>query len=80
MHQFRKVSQILATRHDFRGEIYRELMFQAPKRMDAGRIEALTYNMARLGTRSQDPTYGMRADTLARRRYIEAVMASVATG
>lgn len=76
--KFRQLSQVLGSRAAFKGMIYRDLHFQLDRLNNAGRIERWTHNFARFGASIQDPTYGMRGDTLAR-RYIESVLEYMAS-
>ena len=68
-----KLYRVLGQRHDFKAMVYRDLMFQRPHSAGIGRIEKWLEGYAKLGSRMQDPTWGMRGDTLAR-RYLEAVL------
>ena len=63
----------LGQRSDFKAMIYRDLMFLRPHEPGIGRIEKWLENYAKLGSRMQDPTWGMKGNTLAR-RYIEAAL------
>lgn len=78
MKKFRQLTQTLGQRTEFKGMVYRSLVFQQDKLSNAGRIERWTHNFARFGSTIQDPTYGMRGDTLAR-RYLEAVLSYMAS-
>lgn len=74
--QLTKLNQlyrVLGQRHDFKAMVYRDLMFQRPHAAGIGRVERWLENYAKFGSRMQDPTWGMRGDTLAR-RYLEAVI------
>jgi hypothetical protein len=64
----------LGKRNDFRAMLYHD-MFAAhkPYEKGQGRAGRVLEGYARLGSRSQDPTWGMNGRTLAR-RYLEAVM------
>ena len=69
--------QAMASRPEFKSMVYQDTLFQNPRLRNAGRIEMATSKLAGIGSRIQDPTYGMKADTLAR-RYVESVMAYIA--
>lgn len=70
---FGRLVESLGGNAQFKGMVYRELHFNLDKMSNAGRIERWTHNFARFGSSIQDPTYGMRGNTLAR-RYYEAVL------
>lgn len=63
----------LGERSDFKSMVYRDLMFLRPHAEGIGRIEKMLEGYARFGSRIQDPTWGMRSKTLAR-RYVEAAL------
>ena len=63
----------LGQRRDFKQMVYGDLMFLRPHEPGVGRIERWLENYAKFGSKMQDPTWGMRATTLAR-RYLEAAM------
>lgn len=71
--QLNQLYRVLGQRHDFKAMVYRDLMFQRPHAAGIGRVEKWLENYAKFGSRMQDPTWGMRGDTLAR-RYLEAVI------
>jgi hypothetical protein len=64
--------RVLGQRNDFKALIYKDLGFHAPHG-PGGRITRTLEAYGRFGTSMQDPTYGMRADTVAR-RYLEAAL------
>lgn len=74
--RLRQLYMVLGQRNDFRGMLYHELKFDAPHAPGRSRIERGFEAYGRLGLAAQDPTYGMRSDTLAR-RYIEAALQSL---
>lgn len=63
----------LGQRSDFKGMIFRDLNFLRPHQSGIGRIEKALEGYAKFGSKMQDPTYGVRATTLAR-RYVEAAL------
>lgn len=63
----------LGDRNDFRSMIYRDLVYLRPGVAGHGRFERWLEAYSKFGSRMQDPTYGMRAKTLAR-RYVEAAI------
>lgn len=63
----------LGRRADFKGMVYRDIAFQQPRLSNAGRIERWTHNYAQFASRWQDPTYGMPANSIAR-RYVEKAL------
>lgn len=63
----------LGQRKDFQAMVYRDLMFLRPHMAGISKVEKWLEGYAKFGSRMQDPTWGMRAKTLAR-RYVEAAM------
>lgn len=59
----------------FKGMVYSEVAMDTHL-YNAGRVEAFTSWMARLGGRWQDPYYGMRARTVAK-HYVESAVAAI---
>lgn len=58
---------------DFKGMLYRSLMFQRPHQKGMSRPEKWLEKYAQIGSRMQDPTYGIPGSVLAR-RYMESVL------
>jgi hypothetical protein len=73
----KEVYAVLGQRNDFKAMVYRDLMYLRPSMHGIGKVEKWLENYAKFGAKMQDPTWGMRSDTLAR-RYFEAVMDEVA--
>ena len=71
--QLLSLYRTLGSRKDFKGMIYKDLMFKQPSLNNAGRIERWTAAYARFGGSWQDPTYGLTGYAMAR-RYIEKVL------
>lgn len=71
--ELNKVYNVLGQRNDFKAMIYQDLLFQQPNIGHRGRIEHWLEGYAKFGSRMQDPTWGMRANTMAR-RYLEAAL------
>lgn len=71
--RLRALYSVMGQRSDFKGMIYGDLMYQRPYEQGSGRGGRILEAYARLGTRWQDPTWGVRADALAR-RYVEAAL------
>jgi hypothetical protein len=74
--QLKKLNQLYETmgqRSDFRALVYKELMYLRPYEPGTGKIEKWLEGYARFGSKVQDPTWGMKGNTLAR-RYIEAAL------
>jgi hypothetical protein len=74
--QLKKLKTLYGTlgrRNDFKAMIYRDLFYLRPHEHGPGRVESWLENYAKLGSRMQDPTYGMHANTMAR-RYLEAAL------
>jgi hypothetical protein len=69
----RRLYDVLGDRSDFKGMVYSDLFELRPHEMGQGRISRGLEGYAKFGSRLQDPTYGMRATTLAR-RYVEAAL------
>jgi hypothetical protein len=67
----------LGKRSDFKGMVYRDLMYLRPYEPGIGRIERALEGYAKFGARAQDPTWGMPGKTLGR-RYMEAALQSIA--
>lgn len=65
--------RVLGERHDFKAMIYRELMYLRPHQPGIGKLEKALEGYAKFGSFLQDPTWGMRGTSLAR-RYMEAAM------
>ena len=63
----------LGSRNDFKSMLYGDIVFINPRDPRAKWFERQSQKYAKLGAGMQDPTYGMRGDTLAR-RYVEAIM------
>jgi hypothetical protein len=74
--KFRQLVTVLGQRNDFKAMVYKDLMFLRPYEPGIGRIEKWLENYAKFGARMQDPTWGMRADTLAR-RYLEGALQEI---
>lgn len=66
---------VLAQRKDFSRMIFKDLWFQRPgtQEMAIGRGERVLEGYAKFGSKMQDPTWGIRPQTLAR-RYVEAAL------
>ena len=62
----------LGSRNEFKGMLYRDLMFKQEK-PGHNPFERATRGLARWGSFMQDPTWGMRGSALAR-RYVESVL------
>lgn len=71
--KLRTLYSTLGQRNDFKAMVYRDLMFLRPFMPGISRVEKWLESYARLGAHMQDPTWGIRADTLAR-RYVDAVL------
>ena len=72
MQQKNAVAASLGQHQAFKGMINQELVVH-PKFSNAGKFEKFTANLASLGGRWQDPSYGMRQEKMAQ-RYLDAVM------
>lgn len=72
LQELRSAYQVLGSRNDFKAMLYADLGFKSPHG-PGGRIMRALETYGRFGTAMQDPTYGMKADTLAR-RYLEGVL------
>jgi hypothetical protein len=66
-----RLYQTLGDNADFKTMINRELWYLRPHEPGMSRPERWLENYAKIGSRMQDPTRGMRAKTLAR-RYVDA--------
>lgn len=73
LNKLNKLYDTLGHRSDFKGMVYRDLMFLRPYEPGIGRLERGLEAYAKIGARAQDPTWGMPGKTLAR-RYMEAAM------
>lgn len=71
--KLQRLYQTLGARNDFKAMVYHDLFYLRPHEQGMGRIERVLEGYAKFGSRMQDPTYGMRANTLAR-RYLEAAI------
>ena len=77
MGSLQRLIHTLGTNTDFRAMVYKEGNFQRHRTPNMGLIERGTSWLAQKGSLVQDPTYGMRANTQAR-RYLEGALAYVA--
>ena len=75
--QLQGLYKSLGSRADFKGMIYKELVFKQPRLANAGMIERFTHRYAQFASGLQDPTYGMRGTGLAR-RYVEKALEEIA--
>lgn len=73
---FETLYDTMGRRNDFRGMMYHAMKFDTPKRPGQGGFESAFEWFGSLGTRMQDPTYGMRAPTMAR-RYVESAIETI---
>lgn len=71
-----KLYTVMGQRNDFKSMVYKELFFLRPHEPGVGKAERWLENYAKLGTKVQDPTWGTRANTLAR-RYMEAALSHI---
>lgn len=74
--KMRSLYRTLGSRNDFKKMVYSELMYLRPHAPGISKVEKALAAYARFGSRVQDPTWGMRADTLAR-RYMDAALQSI---
>ncbi len=70
-----KLFQALGNDQRFKGMVYSEVAMDTHL-YNAGRVEAFTNWMARVGGRWQDPYYGMRASAISR-RYVESAARAI---
>jgi hypothetical protein len=66
----------LGERNDFKSMVYRQLAYLRPSEAGSSKIGKGLEHAAKFGSQMQDPTYGMRGKTLAR-RYMEGAMQSI---
>lgn len=71
--QLKELYHAMGANPDFKAMVYGDLMFQRPYEPGKGRIDRMLEGYAKLGSKAQDPTYGMRADSLGR-RYLEPAL------
>lgn len=69
---FKSIYRALGSNQTFKGMIGQEFKLES-RLHDAGAIERLTHKFAQLGGRFQDPYWGMKADTVAK-RYVHSVI------
>ena len=72
MAQKEAVTRALGDNQQFKGMINQDILVH-PKFANAGKVEMFTAKLASIAGRWQDPSYGMKQETLAR-RYLDAVM------
>lgn len=74
-----RLYDVMGERTAFKAMVYSDLNFQRPhQELALSKIEKASAAYARFGTRVQDPTWGVRGKTLAR-KYMEAAMQYVAS-
>lgn len=71
-----RLTETLGRRNDFNAFMYKEMVYVNPMSGSTGKIERLFERYAKLGSKVQDPTWGMRSKTMAR-RYMEAAMRDI---
>lgn len=69
----RGLYEVLGQRKDFKSMLNQEMWYKQPHDPAIGKIERGLSSVAKFGSRMQDPTYGMKQTTLAR-RYMEAAL------
>lgn len=67
----------LSQRNEFTGMIFKDLVWLRPNQAAMSRPEKFFEGYAKIGSRMQDPTYGMRNTAMAR-RYLEAALQYIA--
>jgi hypothetical protein len=73
VHSLQRLYQTLGERNDFKAMVFKELMFLRPHQPGISRVEKWLEAYAKFGSRMQDPTWGMRSKTLAR-RYLDGAL------